>query len=555
MILLFSFWLIQSCGLNNNSKLEPHTQSQIASRTISASLPQVDCSVLVSNVNELREALRLSQSNSKDDIICLRAGLYQVSEPLIYETSNGDGGKSLTIRAYQPGVILSGLSTSQILRIDTDSDNNTSTSDQGAYILIENITFRDSKSNSQGGAIYFKGSHSTLRLHNNVFAENLSHLTGGSIYAQTSNGSIEIINNTIVKSVARDGGGIYIRLLGNLAKAYVINNILWQNFSLSGGSDLSISNSLGGELNIHKNSLTLSSLILSSTRPMSIENLYFLGSRSSLSGNFQADPIFKAGLYRLSSASPLIEAGLNPLVDGLTLPDIDKDFKNRIIGTSIDIGAYEYFQDSPESPQANINYDSPSEAHSQDNPQAVNNNNNQSPCDSFCSNRDECLNFCGKDTDCTKLCDDTKLCHLACDGGHICKLCSQYQAMCPNKDGCVLPDICKICSADGGGNDGGDDGGGKPPCNDQKLGCDPGKADGGNNSNGNGTGGNNGSSSGQPGGTLCRVGPCSDGGNNGGGNSNGSSDGSNLGRSSNGTPNSRNNNDGSFSQRTYLRQK
>jgi hypothetical protein len=59
-------------------------------------------------------------------------------------------------------------------------------------------------------------------------------------------------------------------------------------------------------------------------------------------GNIRLDPLFGDPLqedFRLLAGSPCIDAGTT---DGIALPEVDFDGNLRIIGSSVDIGAYEY---------------------------------------------------------------------------------------------------------------------------------------------------------------------------------------------------------------------
>ncbi|MEN3034294.1 MAG: choice-of-anchor Q domain-containing protein [Aquificaceae bacterium] len=440
-ILLVSLvWLLKSCGSFYNTSNE--------NRNVRSQRELSYCDFIVSNPQELRDALIISQSNSRDDTICLRSGVYEILSPLTYETANGDGGKSLRLVAVEPDVTLLGSDT-QILRIDTDLDSNASTSDNNSYILIQGITFKNANSNHNGGAIYFKGFGSKIRLHNNVFDNNSSNLNGGSIYAKTSQGSIEIINNTILNSSASKGGGIYLRLDSNFAKAYVINNILWRNVALSSGADIYLSNSSGSKLRIYNNSLTLSSFLLSFVKPMSIDNL---GPDTLIHKNSQINPLFQGGSYKLSANSPLIDAGLSPLIDGLYLPDVDKDLKKRVFGISVDVGAYEYvYETASNSLIENIVkeiidiIDITNIIPGSDIVEVV---NPPSPCTLFCSLKDECLKFCDGIEGCAKMCEDPGLCETICSSGDICKLCAEKEKPCGKKLVCEIPEVCKSCKKD-----------------------------------------------------------------------------------------------------------
>ncbi|MCS7263194.1 MAG: hypothetical protein NZ560_07280, partial [Aquificaceae bacterium] len=83
--------------------------------------PMQACDITVNSVGALQQALTQAQSNNQNDVICIQAGTYQVTQTLTYITT--DGGGKLTIKALGQ-VVLDGGNSVQIMKIDTDSDNN-----------------------------------------------------------------------------------------------------------------------------------------------------------------------------------------------------------------------------------------------------------------------------------------------------------------------------------------------------------------------------------------------------------------------------------------------
>ncbi|MCS6876094.1 MAG: hypothetical protein NZM36_04465, partial [Aquificaceae bacterium] len=74
----------------------------------SASSTLQDCTVVVKIVSELRSALTSAQKNNMNDVICIQAGTYKVTQPLTYYTEDGDDGHNLTIKALGGQVVLDG---------------------------------------------------------------------------------------------------------------------------------------------------------------------------------------------------------------------------------------------------------------------------------------------------------------------------------------------------------------------------------------------------------------------------------------------------------------
>ncbi|MDW8433977.1 MAG: hypothetical protein RMK35_04140, partial [Aquificaceae bacterium] len=155
-----------------------------------------NCTDTVNSVSALQQALTQAQSNGQDDVICIQAGTYVVTQTLTYSTPDGDGKKKLTIKAVGGQVVLNGNQSVRIMSIDTDSDNNSYTSDEGADVTIEGITFQSGSSTGDGGGLYVKTSRASITLKNNTFSGNNARESGGGAYAYSSSGTVKLENNT-----------------------------------------------------------------------------------------------------------------------------------------------------------------------------------------------------------------------------------------------------------------------------------------------------------------------------------------------------------------------
>ncbi|MCS7307784.1 MAG: hypothetical protein NZ526_04435 [Aquificaceae bacterium] len=192
----------------------------------SASSTLQDCTVVVKIVSELRSALTSAQKNNMNDVICIQAGTYKVTQPLTYYTEDGDDGHSLTIKAIGGQVVLDGDSKTQIMIIDTDTDNN-GKGDRGG-VTIEGITFQRGLASKHGGGLYIKTGSARITLINNTFNANQAH-SGAGVYLYSYTGTIYIANNVFYgNSATHYGGGVYayssedsIRLINN---TFVSNN-------------------------------------------------------------------------------------------------------------------------------------------------------------------------------------------------------------------------------------------------------------------------------------------------------------------------------------------
>ncbi|MCA2506700.1 MAG: cadherin domain-containing protein [Microcystis sp. M54BS1] len=247
--------------------------------------------------------------------------------------------KNLTFRnnnAVSGGAIYNQNGSNPIL-IDTLFEYNTATSN-GAAIYndssnpqITDATFRLNVANTNGGAIYNAAS-SNPTIVNTVFSRNSVNTgSGGAIYNTQS--SVNLINSTLSGNAAVGGGGIY----NSLSTTTLQNSIVWGNQD-SSNTGTQVSNVSGGNINL-SNSI--------------VQNGEF--------GGTNADPLFvnaKGDDLRLKSGSPALDSGNSTLLPA-DIRDLDGDSNTtekipfdlsgnaRIVGTNVDLGAYEGAQLAP----------------------------------------------------------------------------------------------------------------------------------------------------------------------------------------------------------------
>ena len=197
---------------------------------------------------------------------------------------------------------------------------------------------------------YFSGGveivvDNTATLTNNSITGNTAKYDGGggaTIYATTAT----LTNNSITGNTAPWGGGLRLRLgdteATDTAKLY--NNLFWDNVATSNeGADLWIDNDRDDDyfptpVTLLANNFDQAQPTgFSSTLPITIDP-------SNLN---KLDPLFfdaSTGDLHLQPGSPMIDAGYSATPD---LPDFDIEGTPRVLGASVDIGAYEYDEDSP----------------------------------------------------------------------------------------------------------------------------------------------------------------------------------------------------------------
>ncbi|MBP8290059.1 MAG: hypothetical protein KAX51_09685 [Chromatiaceae bacterium] len=197
---------------------------------------------------------------------------------------------------------------------------------------------------------YFSGGveivvDNTATLTNNSITGNTAKYDGGggaTIYATTAT----LTNNSITGNTAPWGGGLRLRLgdteATDTAKLY--NNLFWDNVATSNeGADLWIDND--GDDDYFPTPVTLLANNFDQAQPTGFSStLPITIDPSNLN---KLDPLFfdaSTGDLHLQPGSPMIDAGYPATPD---LPDFDIEGTPRVLGASVDIGAYEYDEDSP----------------------------------------------------------------------------------------------------------------------------------------------------------------------------------------------------------------
>ena len=181
-----------------------------------------------------------------------------------------------------------------------------------------------------GGAISIL-SADFIAIRNNVIAGN----TTASSYAVSLVNDVDgihVINNTIINNVVggTGNGGLYLGLSGT-AQGLIVNNILWGNDNV----DLRLLNDFGANYYVYDNSIEEQQ-----------------GSSVESSGNIAVAPQFESGFfnYTLALGSPMIDAGRTPpqfipfpppFDVNWSLPMTDLTGRDRILGTTVDMGAVE----------------------------------------------------------------------------------------------------------------------------------------------------------------------------------------------------------------------
>lgn len=199
---------------------------------------------------------------------------------------------------------------------------------------FSNVLFYNNSADYGGGLYNLQDSISAI---NTLFFGNRSSKAGGAIFnsghehVSSLNGKVSLINVTMSQNESPLGGGVYNEINSRLD---VLNSVLWNNIGESGKD-------------IYNDTTSSSSLNFSicSDHPTDV----VIGGGSEMFHCLQTDPLFvnvDEDDYRLASTSPGIDHGDPNTITGI-FPGgpgnpIDYEMNPRIIGPTIDIGAFEW---------------------------------------------------------------------------------------------------------------------------------------------------------------------------------------------------------------------
>jgi len=238
-------------------------------------------------------------------------------------TCGGIGGAGIGIR---------GASSAKVLH-NTISNNSTNSygggiaSWSGNAVLIKDNIITDNFAASNGGGISMFNDVSSVVIVQNLIAGN-SSATGNGIY--WSNPPLVLVSNTIRDS-ARVTGGATVWADGFCCSIKIVNNIIVAGAGATNAITCNYAD-------FPPNSFAFNDAF--STNGPAYGGM--CTDQTGKNGNISADPLFvnvALGNYQLQSGSPAINSGTNSAPD---LPQKDLAGKPRIVGGTIDLGAFEF---------------------------------------------------------------------------------------------------------------------------------------------------------------------------------------------------------------------
>ena len=206
--------------------------------------------------------------------------------------------------------------------------------------VLENVNITGNHVNYDGGGLFCVAQQTTAPKLSNVLISGNKAKSGSGAYimAFEDDASPEINNATICGNKSSGnarGSGVIISAQTGIASPYIRNSVIWGNRSdridnllIEGSNGVSAEY----ENNLIEGSSTGGTNLSGDTDPLFVNPI----------DADLAPTIFDFGDYRLLPESPLINKGQNLF---MSLP-VDLDGNTRIVGGIVDIGAYEYQDDT-----------------------------------------------------------------------------------------------------------------------------------------------------------------------------------------------------------------
>ena len=188
---------------------------------------------------------------------------------------------------------------------------------------ITSCTFKNNNANI-GSGINNQGSNATII--NSIFIDNTTKMYGQGAGINNSSSNPNIVNCTFRGNISYSKGGAIFNENNSYPSIY--NTIFWDN------TKNGLNNIQGADIEDYGNSITAISYSLTQHKSAYSTGTGIINNQNPMFTNATN------GEVTLQSNSPAINIGIN-IISGIMLPTTDKSGNQRIIGGTIDLGAYE----------------------------------------------------------------------------------------------------------------------------------------------------------------------------------------------------------------------
>ncbi|MBN1127300.1 MAG: right-handed parallel beta-helix repeat-containing protein, partial [Sedimentisphaerales bacterium] len=302
----------------------------------------------------LVESNQCGMNNHGGGIYCLSNGNAAIERCVIRSnTSSAQWGGGLFVNASSPvltDVVLTG-NHAGIHGGGIAIYNNSSAK-------MERCRVQENTAGSNGGGVVFDGASGIVI--DCFLSSNQATVSGGGI-AFHNNCQTTVSRCTVFGNMASSGGGLYATAAG--ASPTISSSLIVVNYAGSAGAGLcsnwaypklvnctmagNVSDGVGGAFCNYQYAPTMTNCILwgntptANSGPATITYSDVQGGYAG-TGNLDSDPLFVNALYsdyHLLEGSPCFNIGNNSATG---IPTMDRDDKTRILGTAVDLGAYEF---------------------------------------------------------------------------------------------------------------------------------------------------------------------------------------------------------------------
>jgi|GEM_PF-349683 len=247
--------------------------------------------------------------------------------------TNSDGGGGIHNKSVSP------VFNNLVVR-DNSAKEGAGMWNSSSSPVMTNVVFQNNIATAGPGGAMYNMISSTATITNAVFKGNEStQFAGGVMYNFTSS-SATLTNVLIVENVATSVAAIVQSVNGNLTlnNVSIFNNNIAQALYVSSNGTATINNSI-----------IFGSVDAGSGGTFSSQNSFLQGNTNAANGNVNTSGLTATDIFTNPSASDyspkhpsVINKGDNTLFPGLSASTKDLAGNLRLVGTKIDLGAYEY---------------------------------------------------------------------------------------------------------------------------------------------------------------------------------------------------------------------